>query len=272
MVDRLAERRATWTKRISGRDPCASGDRRRRARSPTAPIERRPAASLKDFGNVTLTTEAARRSGLRAGWRPLRDLLRDVRYAIRVLAKNPGVLADRLRRAHARHRPQRHGVHAVQESRAQPAGRHRGSAQPRRGPERDESRPAASLSYPDYQYVRDHDRAFVGLVGSRNSTSTWARAAAPSRHGRIGDRQLLSGCSACAHSSAGRAAIRRSRARAAPGRRPERHALAARSSAADPTSSARPRVNTYPLTVVGVAARRFTARSSASTSRRSSRS
>jgi hypothetical protein len=25
-----------------------------------------------------------------------------------------------------------------------------------------------SLSYPDYQYVRDHDRTFVGLFGSRN--------------------------------------------------------------------------------------------------------
>src|SRR5258705_590326 len=47
-------------------------------------------ASLKDFGNVTLTTEAAR-----SVWRPrwldlLRDQMNDVRYAIRALAKNPG--------------------------------------------------------------------------------------------------------------------------------------------------------------------------------------
>src|SRR5215467_6397350 len=46
-------------------------------------------AALKDFGNVTLTTEAARRV-----WRPrwldaLRDQVNDVRYAIRALAKNP---------------------------------------------------------------------------------------------------------------------------------------------------------------------------------------
>src|SRR5437879_1814661 len=46
-------------------------------------------ASLKDFGNVTLTTEAARRV-----WTPwwldaLHDQLSDVRYAIRTLAKNP---------------------------------------------------------------------------------------------------------------------------------------------------------------------------------------
>src|SRR5712671_3296425 len=46
-------------------------------------------ASLKDFGNVALTTEAARRI-----WTPwwidaLHDQASDVRYAIRTLAKNP---------------------------------------------------------------------------------------------------------------------------------------------------------------------------------------
>src|SRR5947199_4568414 len=46
-------------------------------------------ASLKDFGNVTLTTEAARRI-----WTPwwldaLHDQVSDVRYTIRALAKNP---------------------------------------------------------------------------------------------------------------------------------------------------------------------------------------
>ena len=46
-------------------------------------------ASIKDFGNITLTTEAAR-----SVWRPwwldaLRDGLTDVRYAVRVLVKSP---------------------------------------------------------------------------------------------------------------------------------------------------------------------------------------
>src|SRR6476660_2711898 len=46
-------------------------------------------ASRKDFGNVTLTTEAARRV-----WTPwwidaLHDQLSDVRYALRSLARNP---------------------------------------------------------------------------------------------------------------------------------------------------------------------------------------
>src|SRR6478609_6385688 len=46
-------------------------------------------ASLKDFGNLTLTTEAAR-----SVWTPwwidaLHDQMSDIRYAVRNLAKNP---------------------------------------------------------------------------------------------------------------------------------------------------------------------------------------
>jgi len=47
-------------------------------------------SSLKDFGNVTLTTEAARSVWIPRWMDQLGDLLRDVRHAIRVLAKNPG--------------------------------------------------------------------------------------------------------------------------------------------------------------------------------------
>jgi hypothetical protein len=57
-------------------------------------------ASLKDFGNVTLTTEAARRV-----WTPwwldaVHDYASDVRYAIRALAKHPT-----FRRLHDGQRP-----------------------------------------------------------------------------------------------------------------------------------------------------------------------
>ena len=55
-------------------------------------VDRRDAryAALREFGNVTLTTEATRRV-----WTPrwlggLRDLSSDIRYAIRALAKNRG--------------------------------------------------------------------------------------------------------------------------------------------------------------------------------------
>ena len=46
-------------------------------------------AALKEFGNVTLTTEAARRVWTPWWLEALRDLASDVRYAVRALAKNP---------------------------------------------------------------------------------------------------------------------------------------------------------------------------------------
>ena len=46
-------------------------------------------AALKEFGNVTLTTEAARRVWTPRWLEAVRDQASDVRYAIRALAKNP---------------------------------------------------------------------------------------------------------------------------------------------------------------------------------------
>src|SRR5262245_50538870 len=46
--------------------------------------------SLKDFGNLTLTTEAARQVWTPAWFEALREYVRDARYAVRVLAKSPG--------------------------------------------------------------------------------------------------------------------------------------------------------------------------------------
>ncbi|HEX7137915.1 MAG TPA: permease prefix domain 1-containing protein, partial [Vicinamibacterales bacterium] len=47
-------------------------------------------AALKDFGNVTLTREAARRVWIPSWVDALLDLWGDTRYAIRGLARNPG--------------------------------------------------------------------------------------------------------------------------------------------------------------------------------------
>src|SRR5258707_15096960 len=47
-------------------------------------------AALREFGNVTLTTEAARRVWTPWWLEALHDQVSDVRYAIRALKKNPG--------------------------------------------------------------------------------------------------------------------------------------------------------------------------------------
>ena len=80
-------------------------------------------ASLKDFGNVTLTTEAARRV-----WTPrwLESLARPgERRPLRhpLAREEPDLLAHGHRRPHARHRPERRRVHDAEEHRAQPARR-----------------------------------------------------------------------------------------------------------------------------------------------------
>jgi predicted permease len=132
-------------------------------------------AALKEFGNVTLTTEAAR-----SVWTPrwlaaLRDVMSDVRYAIRALRKNPafsltvvGVLTLGI------------GLNAAVFTML------KGMAlSPLAGVERSgrlavlfgETSTGRQLrvSYPDYQYLRDHDRAFSELFGSIVATTNLGR-------------------------------------------------------------------------------------------------
>jgi macrolide transport system ATP-binding/permease protein len=123
-------------------------------------------ASLKDFGNVTLTTEAARRV-----WTPwwldaIHDQVSDVRYAIRALRKKPafalsvvGVLALGI------------GLNAAVFTMLKGialspiAGVGRSAELVTIFGETGAGR-AVNVSYPDYQYLRDHDQAFSGLFGS----------------------------------------------------------------------------------------------------------
>ena len=61
------------------------------------------------------------------------------------------------------------------------------------------------LSYPDYQYLRDHDRAFAGLAGSvLTAVHVGTRQPNAAGHGRARHRQLLSGARRRARSSAAR--------------------------------------------------------------------
>src|SRR3954454_22312328 len=132
-------------------------------------------ASLKDFGNVTLTTDAARRV-----WTPwwvdaLHDQMSDVRYALRSLAKNPvfaltviGVLTLGI------------GLNAAVFTMlkgialAPIAGVEGATSLAVIFAETSSGRDVG-LSYPDYQYLRDHDSAFTGLFGSSVATVNLGR-------------------------------------------------------------------------------------------------
>src|SRR4051812_20136458 len=123
-------------------------------------------ASLKDFGNVTLTTDAARRV-----WTPwwvdaLHDQMSDVRYALRSLAKNPvfaltvvGVLTLGI------------GLNAAVFTMLKGialspiAGVDHSAALVTLFGETSAGRDVG-VSYPDYQYLRDRAAALSGLFGS----------------------------------------------------------------------------------------------------------
>ena len=230
-------------------------------------------AALKDFGNVTLTTEAARRV-----WTPRwveagRDLASDVRYAIRALARNAGfslavtaVLAVGV------------GLNAsaftlLKSLALNPLAGVEGSANLAVVLNQTSTGRQVSLSYPDYEYLRDHDRAFTGLIGSRNVTVNlgsglgaepiFGELVTGNYFQRLGVRAQL-----------GRTLLPSDEI--APGQHPVvvlSDSLWKRSFAADRDIVGKViRLNTYPLTVVGVAEPRSTARSSASTSNCSCRS
>jgi putative ABC transport system permease protein len=123
-------------------------------------------AAMREFGNVTLTTEAARQVWTPWWLEALRDLMSDVRYAIRALAKNPvfsltvvGVLTLGI------------GLNAAVFTMLKGI-----ALSPIAGVDRSAQLAVIfgetstgrqiRVSYPDYQYLRDHDRAFAGLFGS----------------------------------------------------------------------------------------------------------
>src|SRR5215207_4455055 len=131
-------------------------------------VDRRNAryAALREFGNVTLTTEATR-----GVWTPrwlggLRDLSSDIRYAIRALAKNRGfaltvigVLTLGI------------GLNAtvftmLKGMALTPLGGVEAAASLRVLYRETETGRVIRISYPDYQYIRDNSSAFSGLMAS----------------------------------------------------------------------------------------------------------
>jgi macrolide transport system ATP-binding/permease protein len=211
-------------------------------------------ASRKDFGNVALTTDAARRV-----WTPwwldaLHDQVSDVRYAIRALRRNPvfsltvvGVLTLGIGLNAA--------VFTMLKSMAlSPIAGVDGSARLAVIFGETSAGRGVALSYADYQYLRDHDRAFSGLLGTSAFKPTLGRG----RGARPVWGELVTG------NYFQILGVRAERGRTllpsdeiAPGRHPLAvisDGLWRRDFGADPEIVGKTvEINNYPLTVVGVA-------------------
>jgi len=132
-------------------------------------------ASLKDFGNVALTTEAARRVWMPSWLERLAEIGSDVRYALRVLARSPGfamtVIAVLTLGIGANAT-----VFTMLKSLAlAPLSGIADSAQLGIIVNETDKGRLAGLSYRDYQYVRDHDTAFTALAASGLATVNFGR-------------------------------------------------------------------------------------------------
>jgi macrolide transport system ATP-binding/permease protein len=211
-------------------------------------------AALKDFGNVTLTTEAARQVWTPSWLEAVRDYARDVRYAIRALGKNPafsltviGVLTLGI------------GVNAsvftmVKSLALTPLSGVDGSARLNVVYAETSTGRDVRVSYPDYQFLRAHDRAFSGLFGSSLVTASLGKG----RGARQVSGELVTGNYfqvLGVRAAWGRTLLPSDEV--APGRHPVivlSDGLWRRDFGADPEIVGRTvEINNYPLTVVGVA-------------------
>jgi predicted permease len=123
-------------------------------------------AALKEFGNVTLTTEAARRvwSGRLAEY--VSDFVQDLRYGLRLLARSPGyalvvvaVLGVGIGANAA--------VFTLFKGLAlKPLSGVSGSARLGVVVSRTTAGRTTGLTYPEFRYLREHDRAFSGLAAA----------------------------------------------------------------------------------------------------------
>jgi predicted permease len=141
---------------LAEQDRMADGADRRSARY----------AALKEFGNVTLTTEAARRVWTPVWLELLRDIASDIRYAVRSLRKNPvfsltviGVLTLGI------------GLNAMVFTMLKglmlsPVSGVDGSARLRVLYRETDTGRTIRVPYPDYKYIRDHSDAFTSLMAT----------------------------------------------------------------------------------------------------------
>jgi predicted permease len=215
-------------------------------------------AALREFGNVTRTTEAARRVWMPRWLEACRDLASDVRYAIRAQARHPGfaltvvsVLAIGI------------GLNATVFTMLKGI-----MLTPLAGVERATSLRVLfrqtntgrviRLSYPDLQYIRDHDHAFSQLMASGFFEVNVGRG----RNARLVSAELVTGNYfqvLGVGAALGRTLLPSDES--APGRNPVivlSDGMWRRDFAADPDIVGKPvEVNNQLLTVVGIAAPSF---------------
>lgn len=138
------------------------------------PIEARHAAA-KEFGNVTLTRESARRVWIPRWFDTLADIGNDARYAMRALSKNPvfsltvvAVLTLGIAVNAAVFTMVKSIALAPLAGVTDSAGLRVVFAETSAG--RD-----VGISYPDFQYLREHNTVFTGLYGHRVMAVTLGR-------------------------------------------------------------------------------------------------
>jgi putative ABC transport system permease protein len=132
-------------------------------------------AALREFGNVTLATEDARRVWIPWWLEAVHDQLSDVRYAIRALAKNP-VFALTVVAVLTLGIGLNAAVFTMLKGIAlSPIAGVDGSARLAVVYGETSAGRPIRVSYPDYRYLRDHDRAFSGLFGSSFATANLGR-------------------------------------------------------------------------------------------------
>jgi predicted permease len=123
-------------------------------------------AALREFGNVTLTTESTRRVWTPRWLEGLRDLTSDIRYAIRALAKNPAFAFTVVAVLTLGVGLNAIGFTMLKGIMLTPIAGAQRAAQLRVLYRETNTGRIVRVSYPDYQYLRDHTRAFRSLMAS----------------------------------------------------------------------------------------------------------
>jgi predicted permease len=210
-------------------------------------------AALKEFGNVTLTAEETRRVWTPWWLEALHVQASDVRYAVRTLRKNPGFAATVVAVLTLGIGLNAAVFTMLKGIAFSPVAGVDGSARLAvMFAETNAGRPVG-VSYPDYRYLREHDRAFTGLFGTALATLNLGRGrSARQVWGEIvtGNYFQVLGVRA----AVGRTLLPSDEI--APGRHPVvvlSHGLWRRDFAGDPDIVGKTlEINNHPLTVVGV--------------------